>query len=97
MLLIRVVRMTFQEDKVPAFLEIFKASRDKIRAFEGCRSVELWQDYHQAHVYSTYSHWDSEEALNNYRKSELFGSVWKPTKALFAEPAQTFSFTPAQV
>jgi len=84
--------MTFAEENVPAFLEIFKASRDRIRSYPGCRRLELLQDYHLPHVYSTYSHWDSEEALNNYRKSELFGSVWKPTKALFAEPAQVFSF-----
>ncbi|KAA3438744.1 putative quinol monooxygenase [Rufibacter hautae] len=96
-MLIRVVRMTFVPEQVPAFLEIFKASRDKISAFPGCRSVELLQDYHLPHVYSTYSHWDSDEALNNYRTSALFGSVWKPTKALFAEPAQAFSFKPAEV
>ncbi|ALJ00170.1 putative quinol monooxygenase [Rufibacter tibetensis] len=96
-MLIRVVRMTFQEGKVPAFLEIFNASRTKISAFPECRSVELLQDYHLPHVYSTYSLWDSDEALNNYRSSELFGSVWKPTKALFAEPAQAFSFKPADV
>ncbi|WP_210490314.1 putative quinol monooxygenase [Rufibacter aurantiacus] len=96
-MLIRVVRMTFVEEKVPVFLEIFKASREKIGSFPGCRSVELLQDYHLPHVYSTYSLWDSDEALNNYRKSELFGSVWKPTKALFSEPAQAFSFKPAQV
>ncbi len=89
--------MTFTEENVPAFLEIFKASRDKIAAFPGCRSVELLQDYHLPHVYSTYSHWDSDEALNHYRKSEFFGSVWKPTKALFSEPAQAFSFKLAMV
>ncbi|MBA9076279.1 MULTISPECIES: putative quinol monooxygenase [Rufibacter] len=96
-MLIRIVRMTFLEDRVPAFLEIFKASREKIAAFPGCQRVDLLQDYHLPHVYSTYSLWDSEEALNNYRKSELFGSVWKPTKALFSEPAQAFSFKPAAV
>jgi len=87
--------MTFRPEQVPAFLQIFKASQEKIQAFPGCRSVELLQDYHLPHVYSTYSLWDSDEALDSYRKSELFGSVWKPTKALFAEPAQAFSFKPA--
>nr|WP_205504380.1 antibiotic biosynthesis monooxygenase family protein [Rufibacter sp. SYSU D00308] len=96
-MLIRVVRMTFREKKVPDFLDLFRASRDKNSAFPGCRSLELLQDYHLPHVYSTYSQWDSDEALNNYRKSELFGSVWKPTKAMFAEPAQTFSFKPAEL
>jgi quinol monooxygenase YgiN len=96
-MLIRVVRMTFHPENVPAFLEIFKASKEKIAAFPGCRSVELLQDYHLPNIYSTYSHWDSDDALNNYRNSELFGNVWKPTKALFLEPAQAFSFKPAEV
>ncbi|MFB9862434.1 putative quinol monooxygenase [Rufibacter immobilis] len=96
-MLIRVVRMTFKEEHVAAFLEIFKASREQIASFTGCRSVELLQDYHLPHVYSTYSLWDSDEALDNYRKSEFFGTVWKPTKALFSEPAQAFSFKPAEV
>ena len=39
----------------------------------------------------TYSHWESEEALNKYRDSELFKSVWSFTKALFAEKPQAFS------
>nr|WP_066616993.1 antibiotic biosynthesis monooxygenase family protein [Rufibacter roseus] len=96
-MLIRVVRMTFQEDKVQEFLEIFKASRDKIRSFTGGQRVDLLQDYNLPNVYSTYSLWDSEDALNHYRKSALFGSVWKPTKALFAEPAQAFSFKPTEL
>jgi len=37
--------------------------------------------------------WESEEALNAYRKSELFGSVWPKTKACFANPAEAWSTT----
>ena len=96
-MLIRIVRMTFQPEKTGEFLEIFRNSKDRIRGFEGCHHVELLQDLNHPNVYSTYSLWDSEEALNHYRQSELFGSVWKPTKALFAEPAQAFSFKPAAV
>ncbi|MCC9167848.1 putative quinol monooxygenase [Pontibacter harenae] len=90
-MIIRIVRMTFQEEKVADFLEIFRNSRDKIRAFEGCNHVELLQDVNQPNVYSTYSLWDSEEHLNKYRQSELFGSVWPATKALFADKPQAWS------
>lgn len=91
MKLTRIVRMTFQEDKVDAFLEIFESSKDKIAGMPGCNSVELFQDYNQGHIFSTYSIWDSEEDLNNYRKSELFGGVWKATKALFSDKPVAFS------
>lgn len=90
-MLIRIVRMTFQEEKVADFLEIFRNSKEKIRAFEGCQHVELLQDLHQPNVYSTYSHWQTEEHLNRYRSSELFGQVWPATKALFSDKPQAWS------
>ena len=94
-MLIRIVRMTFRPDAVPAFLAIFAASRPLIAAQPGCHSVALWQEAGAAgapHVLATYSRWTSEDALNHYRRSALFGAVWPQTKALFAAPAQTFSF-----
>lgn len=83
--------MTFQEDRTADFLEIFRNSKDKIRSFEGCKHVELLQDINQPNLYSTYSLWESEEHLNNYRDSPLFGQVWKATKALFSDKPQAWS------
>ena len=91
MKLIRIVRMTFQEDQVDTFLDIFEMSKDKIAAMPGCNFVELLQDYNESNIFSTYSIWDSEDDLNNYRKSELFGGVWKATKALFSDKPIAFS------
>jgi heme-degrading monooxygenase HmoA len=90
-MLIRMVRMTFQPEKVKDFLQVFNDSKDKIRAFEGCQHMELLQDHSDKNIFMTYSYWDSENALNNYRKSELFGQVWPATKKLFAVPAHAFS------
>jgi heme-degrading monooxygenase HmoA len=39
----------------------------------------------------TYSIWDSEEALNNYRDSELFGELWPKIKPWFAAKAEAWS------
>lgn len=90
-MLIRIVRMTFYEDKVDDFLKIFEESKHKIRAFPGCNHLELHRDYNANHIFSTYSYWDSEEAINNYRNSDLFKSVWSRTKVLFAEKTMAFS------
>ena len=90
-MLIRTVRMTFKTDKIDEFLDIFNGSKLKIRGFEGCRHLELWQDHYQENIFTTYSFWDSEEALEQYRESELFRSVWKQTKVLFAEKPRAFS------
>ncbi len=94
-MLIRIVRMTFRPEAVPAFLEIFAASQAQIAAQPGCQSVRLWRDAATPAILATYSLWESEAALNAYRRSALFGTVWPRTKALFAAPAQTFSFEEA--
>lgn len=96
-MLIRIVRMTFLPGQVPAFLKVFRESQEQIRQMPGCRFLELWQDVEQPHIYCTHSHWGSEDALNNYRRSALFGQVWPATKALFAAPAQAFSVHQVQL
>jgi quinol monooxygenase YgiN len=90
-MIIRVVQMTFREDCVEAFRQLFEERKRLIRHFEGCRHLELWQDAHQPNIFFTYSHWDSEAHLNHYRFSPLFKETWRLTKALFAAPAQAWS------
>lgn len=90
-MLVRVVRMTFREEAVKAFLENFEANKQKIRNFPGCSHLELWQDENNKNIFMTYSHWQSEESLNQYRDSELFKTVWPFTKTLFAEKPVAFS------
>jgi len=90
-MLIRIVRMTFQEEKVEDFLAIFSASKDKIRNFEGCSYLELLRDAERAYVFTTYSHWESEQALEKYKQSSLFQTNWAATKLLFADKPLAFS------
>ena len=90
-MLIRIVKMTFEADKVEAFLQIFAASSPLVRAFPGCRHLELWQDRKQPNVLFTHSHWEHEAALEAYRQSELFQTTWARTKALFSDKAAAWS------
>jgi len=90
-MIIRIVRMIFQPEKVNDFLKVFEESKNKIRAFEGCQHVELLNDVNYRNIYCTYSIWDSEEHLNKYRFSELFKMTWAKTKPLFAEKAVAYS------
>jgi len=87
----RIVRMEFQPDRVDDFLAIFNASKAQIRHFPGVHSLELLRDKGQPNVFYTLSEWESEEALNAYRHSELFGQVWPQTKALFAGKPLAYS------
>jgi quinol monooxygenase YgiN len=93
-MLIRIVRMTFRTEAVADFLQVFRASEDRIRQQPGCRHMELWQDADAPNVFCTYSHWDSAADLNTYRNSALFGEVWPATKKLFAAPPVAFSVNP---
>ncbi|MCC7244586.1 MAG: antibiotic biosynthesis monooxygenase, partial [Saprospiraceae bacterium] len=73
----RIVKMTFQPEKVPTFIEeVFEQSKDKIRAFPGCQHMELLRSTEAANVLFTLSIWDSENALNTYRDSDLFAATW---------------------
>ena len=90
-MLIRIVRMTFKEEKVTDFLTTFHASKEKIRTFEGCNYLELLQDENQPTIFMTYSYWDNEKCLNNYRNSDLFKEVWAATKVLFSDKPMAFS------
>ncbi|MDX5325078.1 MAG: antibiotic biosynthesis monooxygenase [Bacteroidota bacterium] len=89
--MIRIVKMTFEPERVQDFLTIFEASKEKIRAREGCKHLELWQDQKHENVFFTYSIWEGPEFLEMYRQSELFTNVWRDTKALFAEKAKAWS------
>lgn len=89
----RIVQLNFQEHLVNEFLTMFDTTGPKIRAFEGCMSVELVRDKYKPYVFFTLSKWESEEALEAYRQSELFKNTWKETKALFSLPAHAWSTT----
>lgn len=87
----RIVKLTFHPEHTQTFLDIFEESKNKIANFEGCRHLELWKGKKEGNVFFTYSFWDSEEALNQYRESELFGKVWPKTKALFSEKPEAWT------
>jgi heme-degrading monooxygenase HmoA len=83
--------MTFVPEKVNEFLEVFHASKQLIRNFEGCSHLELLNDINTSNIFFTYSYWENEEALNRYRNSELFKGVWSKTKILFAGKTEAWS------
>lgn len=79
----RIVKMEFDPSKLQEFLTNFEENKSKIRAFEGCKKLELLQDKHNTNIFFTYSYWVDEPSLEHYRNSELFKGVWAKTKVLF--------------
>ncbi|MEM1042687.1 MAG: antibiotic biosynthesis monooxygenase [Bacteroidota bacterium] len=90
-MLIRTVRMTFRPDAVEDFLAMFDGVAPQIRAVRGCRYLELWRDARFPNILTTYSHWESADALDAYRQSDLFRSTWATTKQWFAAPTVAHS------
>jgi hypothetical protein len=84
--------MTFRREEAETFLAIFMEAKPAILSFPGCTGVELWRGAADSNQFTTCSTWVSEEALNNYRNSEIFRQTWSKTKPLFSSKAMAFSF-----
>ena len=88
---VRIVKLSFHEENIPAFLENFELMKEKIRNAEGNRFLELYQDKNNKCIFFTYSYWETENDLENYRNSELFYDVWNFTKKLFNDKPEAWS------
>ena len=90
-MLVRIVKLSFHEKNIPLFLENFELMKDKIRSAPGNRFLELYQDKNNPCIFFTYSYWETEADLENYRNSELFYDVWTFTKQLFNDKPEAWS------
>ncbi len=91
-MIIRIVKLTIREEEVDTFKSYFTTVCDIIRHQPGCNVLQVWQDIENANIFFTYSLWDSEQDLNNYRDSAFFGQFWKTVKPWFATKAEVWSF-----
>lgn len=83
--------MTFENDSIDDFIAIFKKYRTHIKSAPGCNSVKLLQDKKDSNIFFTYSYWESESFLNDYKNSVIFGEVWPQTKKLFSNKPEVWS------
>lgn len=90
-MLIRIVKMTFEENAVSEFLKMFEEVKTAIRAMPGCQYLELLSVDGKPNVLCTISHWDNSESLENYRDSPLFADTWSKTKQWFCDKPEAWS------
>ena len=88
---VRIVKLSFHQKYIPTFLEIFEKKKQFIRASKGCTLLELYQDKNNPDIFFTYSYWNKESDLENYRKSTLFKDVWAKTKVFFNDKPLAWS------
>ncbi len=88
---VRIVKMSFHQKHIAEFLVMFEEKKSLIKASKGCKLLELYQDKNIPETFFTYSYWNTEEDLENYRNSELFKTTWKQTKTYFNNKPQAWS------
>lgn len=89
--MIRIVKLTFQEERTQDFLSFFETIKHIVNEFPGCQGMKLLQDIHNPHIIMTYSHWNKEQDLENYRVSTEFIQIWSTIKPWFSDKAQAWS------
>ncbi|MCK5782321.1 MAG: antibiotic biosynthesis monooxygenase [Flavobacteriales bacterium] len=93
----RIVKLSFDIDKIDDFLENFHQTKNQIREFKGCKHLELLRMKDQGNVFMTYSFWDDESCLNNYRNSDLFKGIWSITKKMFSDKPEAWTLIQEEV
>lgn len=87
----RIVKLEFDKSRTEDFLTFFESIKDLVNNFEGCHGMKLLRDINHPNIVMTYSKWDSQSALDNYRNSETFGKVWPTIKPWFIAKPQAWS------
>lgn len=88
---IRIVKLQIAAGSVKDFENLFEKYKNDIRHQQGCSQLDLLKDKSNNGIFFTYSVWDKEESLDNYRKSELFEIVWGTTKTFFSGKPEAWS------
>lgn len=89
--MIRIVKLTFEENKISDFLAFFDTVKHIVNEFPGCNGMKLLQDIHSPNIVMTYSSWKTEQNLENYRVSPEFKHIWGTIKPWFSDKPQAWS------
>ena len=87
----RIVKLEFQEAHLDAFFTHFEQVKFSVATFPGCHGMKLIQDIKNPCIIMTYSIWENEDALENYRLSPLFQSIWPTIKPWFSARPEAWS------
>lgn len=92
--LTRVVKLTLAPQHIESFKQVWLGHKNGIAGMEGCISLQAFQDHKEPHIFFTISQWENLHALDNYRYSDFFKTLWSTVKPMFAEKAMAHSVLP---
>lgn len=87
----RIVKLEFQENHLQGFLNHFEQVKWSVASFPGCQGMKLIQDKKNPCLIMTYSIWEDEEALEKYRLSPLFETIWPTIKPWFSAKPEAWT------
>lgn len=90
-MIIRIVQMTFQENRVDDFLKFAREIRYRIRDFPGCEHLDILRDTNKRNIFFSYSIWESADDLECYRNSDFFRVTWSRVREWFSEKPRAWS------
>ena len=90
-MIVRIVKMKLKKENINDFIKFSTEIKPVIRGQEGCLYLEILQDVKDEQFFFTCSHWNNEDDLNNYRKSDFFLNVWPKAKEWFAGKTEAWS------
>ena len=87
----RIVKLTIDPNRMDDFIDSFNQHKNEIKSFEGCNHLELLAKVNEDGIVFTYSKWNAESDLENYRASELFKGIWSYVKPMFIGKPEAWS------
>ena len=89
----RIVKLPLDPKHARAFELLFLEKVGIIKGSPGCYTVELKQSISQPGLFFTISTWASEDDLNNYRNSSVFGTIWPTVKNWMIDKPEAWSLS----
>lgn len=83
--------MKIKESEISNYTKFIGSVQNDIRNFEGCEHLKILNDINDKTIFFSYSYWQDEESLENYRKSDFFQSIWPEIKQWFVAKPEAWS------
>lgn len=91
-MIVRLVALKIQLDKVEEFKQFFGTIYDGIRAAQGCLSLRVVADLEGLGEFFTVSEWESAAALEAYKNTAFFRETWPRVKTFLRDKPWAQSF-----
>ena len=90
-MIIKIVKLIIEKEKVDEFQLFFKKSKLSISNFNVNNYVVLIKETEERNIFFSCSYWKNEEMFENYRNSNFFQGLWKNTKTYFSGKSKAWS------